>query len=137
MSEFRKLVVSLTALVIAVAIAWVIVHGGSVTGDSTGKIAFQTGDNPKDIQFAGKTGHARDDPDHPGQKDYSVWLSECPTDTMPISGTCIIANGGIPQGATVSLQNIGPNQGAGAWECAWTAAVTLADVRAVCVSSKK
>ena len=121
--NWANLLTAISALAIALAVVYaVVIQGATLTLDNKalGKLTVQ-GKKPSE-PVGGATGAAR-----PGT-DMTVWQSECPEDTKPISGTCISQSGNVP------LQNIGP---AGMrWECAWAGPMPKANVQAVCLKVK-
>ena len=125
MEILKTIAAIVAAIAIVVAAAKFVFSGGNLVYDSPiGKIEFQSSKGGE-IQFAGSEGKARDGTNN------KVWQSDCPTNSKPISGTCIV----LSAPGAAALQNIGPNVGGGAnrWECAWQSEVTKAEVRAVCV----
>jgi hypothetical protein len=129
METVKSIAAIAAAIAIVVAVAKFVFAGGDLTYESPiGKIAFQSKGGGSEIQFAGLEGHAR------AGSNNTVWESDCPAKSKPISGTCIVHEAPGP----APLQNIGPNIGGGAnrWECAWQAPVTKASVRAVCVRTE-
>ena len=129
METWKSIAAIAAAVAVVVAAIKFVFFGGAVVVDSPiGKIAFHNKGGGPENQIAGNEGHAR------AGSNNTVWESDCPEKSVPISGTCIVleAQGPAP------LQNIGPNVGKGAnrWECAWQAAVTKAAVRAVCVRTE-
>jgi hypothetical protein len=117
-------------LVALAALRFLFFGGGSITWESPiGKIVVTSpSSGAKDPQLAGKPGAPRDGTNN------TVWQSECPENSSPISGTCIVLQSA---GAAPPLQNIGPNPAMNRWECAWKGPVEKADVRAVCVKTKE
>jgi len=125
MAELLKTIaaIAVAAAVVAAAVKFVF-FGGDLSYESPiGKIAFQS--KQADSQFAGLDGKPRDGSNN------TVWQSDCPPKSKPISGTCIVQSNPAP-----ALQNIGPNEGANRWECAWQGPVKQAAVRAVCVRTE-
>jgi hypothetical protein len=126
--RLKTILTVLAALAVIAAAVRVLVWGGSAVWDSPiGKIELRSNAENQASQFAGDVGVPR-----PGSNNQ-VWQSQCRDDTKPVSGTCIIEEGS----AVFPLQNIGPNLDANRWECAWMGPVTRANVRAVCVVTKK
>jgi hypothetical protein len=130
MTSLRLLGKIIAAVVVLAAALKFLLFGGTISYESPiGKIEFQSNKSSADTQFAGEEGKPRDG------TGKTVWQSECPSKSKPISGTCVVKPG---QATVPALQNIGPNinDGANRWECAWQGPVENADVRAVCVRTE-
>jgi hypothetical protein len=124
--DWIGLIKALSILLIAIAALKIALFGGAFSWENIPGVGTIKFGSAGDSQVAGKKGYPRE-----GSKN-TVWQSECPPKSKPISGICIIHDtGNVPP-----LQNIGPNQSENRWECAWKGPVNDADVRAVCVTTE-
>lgn len=117
--------VSFLIVSVALVVAVLIYQYGVTIKSPYGDIVFGYG--AKSVPEGGTVGIVR------ANTQNTVWTSECPAKSAPISGTCIVLDDGSGKKAA-PLQNVGPigNE----WGCTWTEPVIKAFVQAVCLKTQ-